>query len=271
VADNTQIGNTPGTADFVVASEELADGSKLQSVELYTEAAGVKTKLPAPLTDAQLRASAVPVSGPATDAQLRATPLPVSGTLAVSGTLTDAELRAVPVPVSGPQTDAEARATPLPVSGPATDAQLRATPVPISGTVAVSGTLPVSGPATDVELRATPLPVSGPVTDAQLRASAVPVSQAPVPLTAAAPGVASVGVGDAEAVPANAARKGLVLVNLSDNTISLGFGQTAVLGAGITLLAQGGQFTMTRETLTLASIRAIASGAASPLAFQEFA
>ena len=63
-----------------------------------------------PLTDAQLRASAVPVSlasvpshavtGPLTDAQLRATAVPVSGTLAVTGPLTDAQLRASAVPVS---------------------------------------------------------------------------------------------------------------------------------------------------------------------------
>lgn len=37
-----------------------------------------------PLTDTQLRASAVPVSGPLTDTQLRATPVPVSGTVAVT-------------------------------------------------------------------------------------------------------------------------------------------------------------------------------------------
>jgi hypothetical protein len=173
-------------------------------VELYTEAAGVKTKLAPPLTDAQLRAAAVPVSGPATDAQLRAT------------------------------------------------------------------ALPVSGPVTDTQLRATAVPVSGPLTDAQLRATAVPISQAPVPLTASAPGSATVGVASAEAVPVNANRKGLVLVNLSDNSISIAFGAPAVLNAGITLLAQGGGWTMTRETFTTAQVRAIAGGAASPLAFQEF-
>lgn len=51
------------------------------------------------LTDAQLRASAVPVSGPLTDAQLRATPVPVSGTVTATGPLTDAQLRASAVPV----------------------------------------------------------------------------------------------------------------------------------------------------------------------------
>lgn len=44
--------------------------------------------------------SAVPVSGPLTDAELRATPVDVTGTVATGG-LTDAELRATPVPVSG--------------------------------------------------------------------------------------------------------------------------------------------------------------------------
>lgn len=43
--------------------------------------------------------SAVPVSGPLTDAELRATPVPVSGTVATGG-LTDAQLRATPVPVT---------------------------------------------------------------------------------------------------------------------------------------------------------------------------
>lgn len=46
--------------------------------------------------------------------------------------LTDTQLRATPVPVSGPLTDAQLRAVAVPVSGPLTDAQLRATDVPVS-------------------------------------------------------------------------------------------------------------------------------------------
>lgn len=80
-----------------------------------------------PLTDTELRATPVPVSGPLTNAQLRATPVPVS-----SSALTDTELRATPVPVSGPITDGQLRASPVPVSGPLTDAQLRAVAVPVS-------------------------------------------------------------------------------------------------------------------------------------------
>lgn len=98
--------------------------------------------------------------------------------------LTDAELRATAVPVSGPVTDAQMRATALPVSGPLTDGQLRATAVPVSGTLALDApTLAAletiqanTGGLTDGELRATALPVSGPLTDAQLRAADVPTA-----------------------------------------------------------------------------------------------
>jgi len=149
------------------------------------------------LTDAQLRATAVPVSGTF-----------FQGTQPVSGPLTDAQLRAVAVPVSGTFFQAtqpvSASSLPLPagattettlgtrlaeatftarvntqgqkamsastpvvlasdqsavsVSGPLTDGQLRATPV------AVSGTVTASGPLTDTQLRATPVPVSGSIT-----------------------------------------------------------------------------------------------------------
>lgn len=44
--------------------------------------------------------SSLTVDGPLTDAELRATPVPVSGTVSTGG-LTDAELRATPVPISG--------------------------------------------------------------------------------------------------------------------------------------------------------------------------
>lgn len=43
-----------------------------------------------------------------------------------SNGLTDAQLRASPVPVSGPLTDAQLRAAALPVSGPITNAQFTA-------------------------------------------------------------------------------------------------------------------------------------------------
>jgi hypothetical protein len=112
-------------------------------------------------------------------------------------------------------------------------------------------------PLTDTQLRATPVPVSG----------VVAVAAA---LTASAPATASVGVASAQAVAANALRKGLVLINMSDNVISIAFGTSAVINSGITLIPQGGSWTMTRETYTVQQVQAIAGGAASPLAIQEF-
>lgn len=43
----------------------------------------------------------VAVTGALTDAQLRATPIPISGTVTATGLLTDTQLRATPLPVSG--------------------------------------------------------------------------------------------------------------------------------------------------------------------------
>lgn len=106
----------------------------------------------------------VNVSGPLTNTQLRATALPVSGTVGVSGS----------VAVTGPVTDSQLRATALPVSGPLTDAQLRATALPVSGTVGVSGSVAVTGPATGAQLTAAvtagntlkaPINRSGSITD----------------------------------------------------------------------------------------------------------
>lgn len=73
-------------------------------------------------------------TGGLTNAELRATPVPVSGPL------TDAQLRATAVPVSGPLTLAQLiGAEPLGVSGPLTDAQLRATAIPVTPTQPIGG------------------------------------------------------------------------------------------------------------------------------------
>ena len=53
-------------------------------------------------------------------------PIAAGGGGGTSNGLTDAQLRASPVPVSGPLTDAQLRAAAVPVSGPLTNAQLTA-------------------------------------------------------------------------------------------------------------------------------------------------
>jgi hypothetical protein len=85
------------------------------------------------------------VTGPLTDTQLRATAVPVSGTFWQATQ-----------PVSGPLTDTQLRAAAVPVSGTFWQATQ-----PISGSVSITGTAAVSGPLTDTELRATAVPVSG--------------------------------------------------------------------------------------------------------------
>lgn len=139
--------------------------------------------------------TAQPVSGPVTDTQLRATPVPVSGTVTASGPVTDTQLRATPVPVSGTvtatptgtqavshavATQADGHSANIGLLADAASAStltglLKNIKAALAGTLAVSGTFwqatqPVSGtvtasgPVTDTQLRATPVPVSGTVT-----------------------------------------------------------------------------------------------------------
>jgi len=79
----------------------------------------------------------------------------------VVGPLTDVELRATPVPISGTVTatptgtqDVNVTNASLAVTGPLTDAELRATPVPISGTVSV-GASPSVATVTSVSVSPT--------------------------------------------------------------------------------------------------------------------
>ena len=90
------------------------------------------------------------------------------------------------------------------------------------------------------------------------------------PLTAGAPTAASVGIASGSVVAANANRKGLILVNTSNNYISLGIGSSAVLYSGITLNPMGGTFCMDQHSMSTAAIYAIASAATSNLGITEF-
>lgn len=107
-------------------------------------------------------------SGGLTNTELRASPLPISGTAtcnAGSGTMAVSLATAPTTPVTGtfwPATQPVSGSVSVsnlpatqPVSGPLTDTQLRATPLPVSGSLTVSGGL------TNVELRLTPVPISG--------------------------------------------------------------------------------------------------------------
>lgn len=91
----------------------------------------------------------------------------------------------------------------------------------------------------------------------------------PCNLSPRPPAAATVDTASVLAVAENLARRGLVLVNTSGNRISLGLGYAAVLDSGITIAA-GGSWVMGVEDFVSGPIFAIASGATSNLAIQEF-
>lgn len=100
----------------------------------------------------------------------------------------------------------------------------------------------------------------------------LPIAISPSPtsaLTGSAPGSATIGATDAQIVPANASRRGLIICNNSANRVHLGLGNTAVSGKGIYLAANSGVWVMDAYTFTLQEIRGIASGAGSLISFQE--
>ena len=194
------VGNTSGQAnDIAVDVGAGAAGLITQRVLIATDQTAVKVDGSAVT---QPVSGTVTATGPVTDTQLRATAVPVSGTVAVSGT-SAVSAASLPLP-TGAATAAKqpalgtagtASTDVLTVQGIASGTALKtdssATTQPVSGTVAVSGTVPVSGPATDTQLRATPLPVSGTV--AVSGTSAVSIATAPV-LVAGAAIIGKVGI-----------------------------------------------------------------------------
>lgn len=168
-------GFTDGIEGGIGASADAAatvgsTGSLTAKLRLVTsQLDAINTKV---LTDAQLRASAVPVSGPLTDVQLRATPVPVSGTVTATGGLTDTQLRATPVPVS-------AAALPLP-SGASTETTLAAVKaktdnLPPLGQALAAASVPVILPAATVTTLTPPAAITGFATEATLAAVAASV------------------------------------------------------------------------------------------------
>lgn len=91
------------TSDIEIGAVEIKDGTSDTRVTVQSD--GVDNAMVVMQNSQPLptgAATETTVSGLLTDTQLRATPVPVSGTVATGG-LTDAELRATPVPVSAAQ------------------------------------------------------------------------------------------------------------------------------------------------------------------------
>lgn len=93
----------------------------------------------------------------------------------------------------------------------------------------------------------------------------------PPTLSASAPTQVGVDTTSAEVVAENYSRYGLVLTNLADGTIYLGFGtNTAVVGSGVIIPPYGGNWTMDDYNFTKEAVNAIAHSNNSALAIQEF-
>lgn len=103
--------------------------------------------------------------------------------------------------------------------------------------------------------------------DGKLTAPLSTVSK--VALTANSPATASVGVASASALAANASRKGLVIVNVSNAKVCIGIGSAAVIDNGICLQPDA-SWSMNEYSFATGAINAIASAAASPISIQEF-
>jgi len=206
-----------------------------------------------------------PITGNTVYARAVAADIVVGDTIAVTGPLTNTEIRATALPVSGPLTDTQIRATALPVSGPLTDTQIRATALPVSGpltdTQIRATALPVSGPLTDTQIRATALPVSGPLTDTQIRATALPVGVSTVTLpTTLLNGVITVTTATTRVPLIGASTplvSGVTVKAAADNTGIIYVGNSAVAAAnGFRLAAGESQFI---EIANLASVYVDAS------------
>lgn len=179
MAADSEVILNPGAGGTAIASD-LVTGKQYQVIKIATGGSGVanevSTASPLPvevissslptgaateanqqtdaLTDAELRASPVPVNGTVNVGNFPASQ-PVSGTVSVSNFPATQPISAASLPLpTGAATAANQQTDAL------TDTQLRATPVPVSGTVTANTGL------------------TQPLTDTQLRASAVPVIQA---------------------------------------------------------------------------------------------
>ena len=123
--------NASGAASVAVSGTVPVSGTFWQATQPVS----------GPLTDTQLRASAVPVSGPLTDTQLRASAVPVSGTFWQA---------TQPVSDAGGSLTVDDGAGSLTVDGSVSVSNFPATQ-PVSGTVSVGNfpaTQPVSGTVT---------------------------------------------------------------------------------------------------------------------------
>jgi hypothetical protein len=181
-ASPVPVSGTVSVTGVATAANQATEIAALASILSAVD--GIEALLAPPLsvTGTVAIAGSVAVTGPLTDTQLRATPVPVSGTVSTGG-LTNTELRASAVPVSLTSTTitgtvaVSATALPLPagaatsaLQGGGLPAALGAggglkidgsgTALPVSGTVSVTGVATAANQASEIVLLAGGLPAS---------------------------------------------------------------------------------------------------------------
>lgn len=218
-----------------------------------------------PLTDAQLRATAVPISASSLPLPTGAATSALQTTGNTSLSSIDGKLPAlsnsrVPVLVAG----LDATVTPRTLL---IDTANRAWTMP-SGFVAVGASAAainpvyVGGADGSGNARAILTTTAGAVQTYPSRAT----------LSASAPATASITTASAQVVALNASRTGLVITNThATSWLYLGIGATAVVGSGIALAPNGGCWTMDAFTISTAAVNGIASAGTITVAVQEFA
>jgi hypothetical protein len=223
--------------------------------------------------------ASIPVTGPLTDTQLRASAVPISAATLPLPTGAAQEHTTAASPNSTRLSDgaafydaAKTGQLPSALVGGRLDANIGAwlgSTVPTVGSKVSASSIPV---VVASDQGAIPVSQSGTWTvQPGNTANTTPwLVSSKTDLTPSAPTAASVGVASAQALASNASRKGLTMVNTSNNRISLGFGSAAVLDSGTTLFP-GDAFIMDQFSFDLGAVNAIASGASSNLAIQEYA
>jgi len=88
-------------------------------------------------------------------------------------------------------------------------------------------------------------------------------------LTPSAPDTYTVTTSTSEAVASNASRKGLTIVNLSDNIVFIGIGSNAVLNSGIALNKYG-SFSMDEYTFATGAVNVITTTGGATIAINEW-
>lgn len=287
LATEATLSSVDGKLPSAVASEATlsAVNGKLPTLSggrLPVDGSGVTQPVSGPLTDTQLRATAVPVSaaslplpsGAATSANQSTANSSLSS---IDGKLPALSSSRVPVyATGGAASGASATGNPVMIAGVDGGGLVR---VPLVDTSTRMWTMPSGFAAVGASTSTVnPVYVGGADGNGNARSlltttgGALQTYPVRTSLTASSPATASITTTSAAVIATNANRTGLVITNThATSWLYLGIGATAVVGSGIALAPNGGCWTMDAHTFSTAAVNGIASAGTITVAVQEFA